>query len=65
MAQVARQANLTKDGPIIKDNIAVEIATANLKNETKNVTIASNESKQVGNTRLSVSSGAAPAFVLL
>ena len=59
MAQVARQANLTKDGPIIREHIAVEMSSANLKNETKNVTIGHNESKLVGNTRnMSQNSGA-------
>ena len=50
MAQVSRSTNLTKDGPIIKDAPAF-VAVKTVKNETSNVTIAVNESKQVGNTR--------------
>ena len=48
LSQVSAQANLTKDGPIITDQLPTHIIQ---KNETSNFTAAVNVSKQVGNTR--------------
>ena len=58
MSQVSRNVNLTNEGIILREPMAIEITAQ--KNETSNITIGHNESKQVGNTRFLNPNGAVP-----